>query len=230
MVTNVPPSLIPLLAGEQSPQHPFPWRREPWSAQMHDLPEVLATLDQLPDKVDRQSIRRVVLSELEAGRVLSAFVAVMVWGWGTTSGQGALRTRWILTQIDDKSQAPAAISVVSSVSDRLRSGAETARYSGPLEAFRVMNNEGAIKHLGRSYFTKWLYFASAMDGPDDPAAAPVLDDKVANWLRDEAHVFLDKTTASYAKYLELLGEWGNMHGRTRVQVEKAIFHCETGRG
>jgi hypothetical protein len=93
-----------------------------------------------------------------------------------------------------------------------------------------MNNEGAIKHFGRSYFTKWLYFASALDGPDDAAAAPILDEKITGWLVKQAELSLDKSTASYVQYLELLACWGAPHGRTRVQVEKAIFKLATGRG
>ncbi|SDL79331.1 hypothetical protein SAMN04487916_114115 [Arthrobacter sp. ov407] len=120
--------------------------------------------------------------------------------------------------------------VVPSVSGRLEAGAQAARDDGPHEAFRLMNNDGAIKHLGRSYFTKWLYFASALEGPDDAAAAPILDDKIAGWLDREAKFSLDRTTASYARYLELLACWGERYGRTRVQVEKAIFKLATGRG
>ncbi|WP_284991009.1 hypothetical protein [Arthrobacter sp. efr-133-TYG-120] len=87
-----------------------------------------------------------------------------------------------------------------------------------------------IKHLGRSYFTKWLYFASALEGPDDAAAAPILDDKITGWLDNETDLSLDKSTASYGRYLELLACWGEPYGRTRVQVEKAIFKLATGRG
>lgn len=197
---------------------------------MHDRPEVLATLEQLPDRVDRQMIRDVVMSELGSGRVLSAFVPAMVWGWGTTSGRGALRTRWILTEIGDRSQPPAPLPVVASVGERLVAGAQAAREAGPEEAYRLMNNEGAIKHFGRSYFTKWLYFASALNGPDDAAAAPILDDKITGWLGRETELSLDRSTASYAQYVELLACWGEPYGRTRVQVENAIFKLATGRG
>lgn len=230
MTKDVPPSLIALLEDQPTPQVAFPWDPEPWRAQMRNLPDVMAALDQLPQRVDRQVILDVVLSELDAGRVLSAFVPAMVWGWGTTSGRGALRTRWILTETDDRSHPPELLSVAPDLCDRLEAGAMAARDDGPHEAFRLMNNEGAIKHLGRSYFTKWLYFASALEGPDDAAAAPILDDKITGWLGKEAGLVLDKTTASYAQYLDLLECWGEPYGRTRVQVEKAIFKLTTGRG
>lgn len=230
MTTDIPSALIALLEDEPTPQESFPWIRQPWLDQMHDRPDVLAILEQLPARVDRQLIRDVVMSELGSGRILPAFVPAMVWGWGTTSGRGALRTRWILTEIGDRSQPPAPLPVLPSVSERLEAGALAAREAGPEEAYRLMNNEGAIKHFGRSYFTKWLYFASAQESPDDPEAAPILDDKITGWLANEAKVSLDKTTASYAKYLDLLACWGGPYGRSRVQVEKAIFKLATGRG
>lgn len=76
---------------------------------------------------------------------------------------------------------PALLSVVLSVSDRLEAGLRPAHFDGPNEAFRLMNSDLAIKHLGRSYFTKWLYFASAPKGPDDAAALPLLNDKISGW-------------------------------------------------
>ena len=119
MTIDISSALIALLEDEPTPQESFPWVRQPWLDQMHDRPEVLATLEQLPDRVDRQMIRDVVMSELGSGRVLSAFVPAMVWGWGTTSGRGALRTRWILTEIGDRSQSPVPLPVAASVSERL---------------------------------------------------------------------------------------------------------------
>lgn len=112
----------------------------------------------------------------------------------------------------------------------LAASVDTVRTKGPLEAFRVMRNEGKIKHLGSAYFTKWLYFTSALDGPDDSQATPILDQQVAVWLKTHAEIHLDiNRTESYARYLDLLATWGETYGRSRVQVEKAIFGLATGR-
>jgi hypothetical protein len=225
---EMPSKLVELLAAEPSPQGSFPWNRDPWREQMHDLADVLTVLDMLPDRVDRHTTRNIVLSELEAGRVLPAFVSAMIWGYGTT-GFGPVRTRWILTGVGDSRalQAP----VLSSVSERLEAGTLAARQLGPLKAFQIMNNAGRVKHLRSAYFTKWLYFTSALQGPDDPTAAPIIDSKVASWLREHAEVSLDvNLTASYSDYLNLLADWGHLHGRSRVQIEKAIFGLATGRG
>lgn len=230
MSPNVPPALHRPLGEEPTPQTSFPWDRDKWREQMHDLPEVLKTLACLPDTVDRQSTRAVVLSELSQGRVWAAFVPAMIWGWGTT-GLGPLRTRWVLTQTDDKSHDPIHLPVQASVAERLETGARTVRENGPLDAFRVMNSQARIKHLGPSYFTKWLYFCSAIEGPDDASAAPILDKRITGWLRAHAGISLDANkSASYGEYLGLLTDWGKQYGRTRVQVEKTIFKLATGRG
>lgn len=228
MAHQAPPNVLAeLLESEPAAQRSFAWSPGPWRAQMHDLPDVLEVIDELPDAVDRHSTRDVVLAELEAGRVLSAFVPAMIWGYGTV-GYGPTRVRWVLT--GNKSTEAVSAPVLPSVSDRLAAGAQKVRENGPREAFYLMNNEGRIKHLRASFFTKWLYFASALSGPDDPAAAPILDRQVATWLADNADASLQlNDTNSYSAYLDLLSTWGEQYGRTPVQVEKAIFGLATGR-
>jgi hypothetical protein len=225
--TPTPVPLAEVLRGEPTPQRPFPWNAAKWTNEMHDFSEVLAVLDRLPERVDRETTLDVVQAELAGSAAIPALVAAMVWGYGTT-GYGPTRVRWILTgsrsgTIDHR--------FVSSVGDRLLSAARTVRADGPEAAYRLMNNDGRIKFLGAAFFTKWLYFASAVDGPDDPDAAPILDKQVAGWIQREAGVHLNVNRSdSYASYLDLLAAWGGEHGRSRVQVEKAIFTLATGRG
>lgn len=231
MKPHIPSVLEEALDGHARPQEPFPWKKQPWIDQLHDLPDVLALLERLPDSVSRQSTLDAVSAEMKAGRVLPAFIAAMVWGWGTAAGRGALRTRWILTQTKARSADAISEAVDPLVAERLEAGAKSVCTDGALEAFRLMNNEGRILHLGPSYFTKWLYFTSADDGPDDSKAAPIFDDRIVEWLKDPAGVRLDKNrTSSYGEYLDLLANWGESYGRTRVQVETEIFRLATGRG
>lgn len=230
MSSNVPLVLDGPLREEPVAQKSFPWHRDAWREQMHDLPDVLDTLEQLPDRVDRQSTRDVVLSELAQGRVLPAFVPAMIWGWGTT-GMGPVRTRWVLTQIVDRTAPATNLPIYAPVIDRLEAGSRVVREDEPLSAFTLMNNGGRIKHLGPSYFTKWLYFSSALNGPDDAAAAPILDKQIVSWLYEYAGISLNANkSASYAQYLELLADWGARCERSPVQVEKSIFKLATGRG
>ncbi|RJT81087.1 hypothetical protein D6T63_07915 [Arthrobacter cheniae] len=194
---------------------------------MHDLPEVIDVLNRMPERVDRDSTRELVLAELEAGHTLAAFIGAMVWGYGTT-GYGPVRTRWILTGIKT---SPITTPVLPSVSDRLSAGVEYVRKNGAVEGFRFMNIDNRIKHLGAAYFTKWLYFSSSLTSADDAQAAPILDAQVAKWLLVEAALRLDTDeTASYEKYVQVLNDWGHEYGRTAVQVEKIIFGLATGRG
>lgn len=222
------PSIIgKMLSADAKPQLSFPWRPAPWKEHMQDLPEVVDVLDRMPERVDRNSTRALVLTELDAGRTLAAFIGAMVWGYGTT-GYGPVRTRWILT---GTKTAPMEVAVLPSVGEKLFAGAAFVRQNGAVEGFRFMNNDNRIKHLGAAYFTKWLYFASAVNDADDPDAAPILDAQVAQWLLAEVALQLDTNeTASYERYLAVLKDWGQEYGRTAVQVEKVIFGLATGRG
>lgn len=194
---------------------------------MQDLPQVMDVLRRMHERVDRVSTRDVVLEELEAGRTLPTFVTAMVWGYGTT-GYGPVRTRWVLTGIKTK---PLESPILPYLSERLEAGVTAVRRNGPLAAFRLMNNEGKIKYLGSAFFTKWLYFTSALQSPDDAKAAPILDKQVSDWLFAHAGLSLvpDRTT-SYERYLELLDAWSHQHNRTAVRIEKAIFGLATRRG
>ena len=198
--THAPSDLAQILTADAVPQGSFSWNVSPWREQMHDLPDVLSVLDALPARVDRQTTREIVLTEFDAGRVIPAFVSAMIWGYGPT-GFGPLRTRWILTGTGDRRARYAPVG--PQIGERLQEGALSVRQDGPLEAFHLMNNAGGIKHLGAAYFTKWLYFVSALEGPDDPAAAPILDAKVTAWLREHAGIGLNvNRTSSYEEYLK----------------------------
>lgn len=226
MTKDMPQPLIDRLA-ENAKQVAFGWRRGAWQAALHDDDSALALLDRLGEKVDRETTRTVVLEELSASRVLPAFVAAMIWGYGMT-GYGPTRVRWVLTGVRGRTSITAPIR--SDVLEKLAQGAKVARESGPVEGFRYMNNSGRILHLGGSFFTKWLYFTTAIEGIADPNAAPILDAQVAGWLRanDVESLRIDKTPA-YENYLRLLVDWGQRSGRAPAQVEAAVFHLATGR-
>lgn len=223
----IPSTLGVLLEADAAPQLSFPWHPQPWKDHMSDGPEIIDVLGRMPERVDRNSTRELVLTELAAGRTLAAFVAAMVWGYGTT-GYGPVRTRWILT---GTKVTPLEAPLLRSVSERLSAGAVFVRKNGAVEGFRFMNNDNRIKHLGAAYFTKWLYFVSAVESSDDPDAAPILDAQVAQWLFAETGLpFETGKTKPYERYVALLSAWGAEYNRTPVQVEKTIFGLATGRG
>jgi hypothetical protein len=217
-----PPALAAALATGPAKQGAFSWSRPAWANQMRDLPDVLELLGILPREVDRVTTRDVVLRELDADRVLAAFVAAMVWGHGTTV-YGPSRVRWVLTGTKGVPSAhgPVPHEVVT---DKLRGAVEVVRKDGAAAAYSYMYGEGRLKYLGGAFFTKWLYFASSVDGVYAENAAPILDQRVTTWLGANARIALHPRQArSYLRYLELLDEWGGQYGRTRVEVEQSIF-------
>ena len=226
MHTEIPAELADVLAAPQLPQRAFPWIRNSWLNQMHDLPETLEMLHHLPERVDRDLVRQIVLAEITRGEVLAAFVAAMVWGYGDAR-YGAVRVRWVLTGIQERAfYAP----VRGDLAGLLATAADVVRVEGPVEGFRYMNNAGRIKFLASAFFTKWLYFASALTDADAPEAAPILDKRVSDWLCKRADFTLDiSRTPDYQRYLDTLTAWGLGYGSTPVQVERAIFGLATGR-
>jgi hypothetical protein len=156
----VPEVLANALSHPYRPQGSFPWSRKPWVDRMHDIPEVQTLLPRLPERLDRQFVAETVSAELAAGRVLSGFIAAMVWGWGDKGARGAVRTRWVLTGVKGPGDTVTSLKVDPSVAKRLHVGAEKIRDRGSIEGFREMNTHSRIKYLGSSYFTKWLHFCS----------------------------------------------------------------------
>lgn len=228
MMQSVPTLLAAELAKPPTQQRAFSWDRSKWLPKMHDLPDVQQMLDSLDDAVDRSRIRDVVMSELDQDHVLPAFVSTMVWGFGD-AGYGPIRTRWMLTGINNNTALEAPVR--DDVAHLLRRAVEIVRTEGPVAGYRHMNNAGRIKNLCGPFFTKWLYFTSAVTGPDDANAAPILDRRVRDWLAEHGGVSLSAYgTPDYERYLDLLRSWGSDYGRTPVQVEKTIFELATGRG
>lgn len=161
--------------------------------------------------------------------MLRGFVATMVWGWGDKGGRGAVRTRCILAGVKGSGDDVASLPVDPSVADRLQQGARAVRSLGAVRGFREMNTNARVKHLGSSYYTKWLYFASAASGVEGASAAPILDDQIIKWLGHEAGIrFRSNSPKACSAYLELLKGWGDQYDRTPVQVETEMFRLATG--
>ena len=200
------------------PQEGMSWKREPWARRLSAVLGIEEFLASLPDTVDRVAVLASVRDSEALGRTDLAFVAAMIWGYGS-SGYGPYRTARVLTGGSDE--------VDQSVLERFRSGARTAREQGAVAGFYAMNNPpGRVAYLGPAFFTKWLYFTTATTGPDSADAAPVLDKRVRDWIATnaEVHLRLDKTWA-YHRYLQLLDAWAVRPAGTlsRATVERVIF-------
>ena len=194
--------------------------------EMHDLPEVQRMLGGLPDKVDRTQIRVPCRLNSPPAEVLSAFVSAMVRGHGD-SGYGATRVRWNVTGVKAHAHDAPCAKIVAGF---LGTAADVVRTDGPVEGFRYRAMPAGIKHLASAFFTKWLYFSSAVSDPDDPNAAPILDNGCTTGSKIALGMTLEiSRTTEYQRYLDVITGWGDRFSRTPVHVEKAIFGLATGR-
>lgn len=229
-VPRIPRSLAARLAEAPVEQRSFLWNPAKWESVVLDVPDAREALQSLPERLDRRAVRDVVQANLTRERVLGAFVPVMIWGG--PGGYSPFRTRSILTGV--RSKANAHLEVDDSIRDRLVAGCERVRNLGAADGFKFMNNEGKIKYLGGAFFSKWLAFTSMTGAVDGPDVAPILDKRVRDWISGETaedeRVSLSTTSSpDYRLYLDILDSWGQPDGRTRSQVELAIFELTRDR-
>jgi hypothetical protein len=99
--------------------------------------------------------------------------------------------------------------------------------TSPGDAYALLRpgRRNAIKHLGPSFFTKFLYFAGA-GAPDHPSL--ILDRRVATSLRDECgwrsmHRTGPWSPETYARYCDLLHSWSKEHDRAADEIELKLF-------
>ncbi|WFP16706.1 hypothetical protein [Citricoccus muralis] len=227
---SIPKILAQRLSEEIQPQRAFGWKKEPWLKIVSDAPEVVATLNDFPDKLDREVVRKVVQEKLAQEQVLAAFIPVLIWGG--PGGYGPFRARSILTGVGTSANSQASIN--PAVAEKLRNAADIVRQPDHVAAYSYMSNDGRVKHLGGAFFTKWLSFASMTSSIDGPDVAPILDKRVSDWIFEQTsgEVTIGKkirSTPDYRTYLELLDSWGGDHNRTRAQVELAIFELTRDR-
>lgn len=225
---EIPDGLVPRLREEPPAQRAFRWDRSVWEPVVHDVPDAADALRDLPDRIDRQIVRDVVQANLARDRVLGAFVPMLIWG-GPTPWR-AFFARAMLTGVARRGNRDEPVD--DSIRDRLLEGARRVQEKGAVAGFYYMNNDGKVKHLGGAYFTKWLAFTSMTGAIDGPEVAPILDKRVIGWIRENTKPSEKLTiwrTPNYERYLELLDAWGASYGRTRTQVELAIFELTRDR-
>lgn len=200
-----------------APQRPFKFKRANWLKDLQHVPGADDAINSLPDYVDRAIIRQAV-AELEEDNVVGAFIAVMIWGYGLT-GYGPHRTLRVLSD-DFRHGAQLSSDVVT----KLRGSITVAREQGTIAGYSYLNNDGKMRGLAASFFTKWLYYITATGPQDEAKAAPILDNIVINWFRGEVGEKLRRDrTPYYERYVEILVEWGTPYDLSAVDVEERIF-------
>lgn len=217
--TGPPAPLAALLVEPHVAQRAFPWPQDRWIRWFDGHDKIREVLKDLEGEIDRRRGVELIQRLLAQEDIAPAFVVAMVWGHGP-SNYGPYRTAAVLTA----NRKPRGNSLDPGVVAKLDESARLARKEGGLSAFRFLSNEGHVGGLGSAFFTKWLYFASATEGPNSSSAAPVLDRLVVKWLGSETDVKLRPgRTSDYRRYVELLQLWGKPYGRSAAQVEETIF-------
>ncbi|OAV62887.1 hypothetical protein A6F49_04315 [Enteractinococcus helveticum] len=203
-------------------QRAFSYDREKWLHWLAEIPGAVTAVTALPNEVDRDAIKHAVKENLEANNVEGAFSSTMIWGYGTI-GYGPSRTLKILSNGQENGNT-----LSDAVVNKLRQSVKVSRTDGGVAGFYYLNNEGKIKDLGPSFFTKWLYFITASGPQGEKAATPILDALVIDWLEEKGMKLRRARSSDYENYVCCLTEWGAPYGLSAAEVEERIFRIIRG--
>ncbi|GHH03949.1 hypothetical protein [Streptomyces rubradiris] len=163
--------------------------------------------DRLISRGDLARLRDRVDDDPESLRDL--FVAVMIWGSGTTNGRGPRYTEAALSD-------PNRTAVLRTTREAVRAGDLKGAYA-----------KFALKGVGRSFFTKWF---AAVDDREAPCErALILDDRVfrslnaLGWTSWKAAGTRHWPTR-YATYVSTMHDWAASTGVTADWLEWLLFH------
>ena len=233
------------------PQPSFAWRPESWRKRLQStdilkaeftLTDCIQTIvertaqpeDGSRPQIDRELVRSlhspetlVVDGTYDEQAVVTAFLASMIWGYGTT-GYGPYRTARVLTS------DPCAIAHLTETAERAQASAD-----GGIDAFDHIagsrKNTPYLKYLGPAFGTKFLYFLTAASST--ARTTPVMDAVVRRWFRTHAGINLVTwrwEKGRYRTYLEALDAWKGEFTREdgtpfeRDDVELLIFSHSRG--
>lgn len=216
-IPSPPPELVRLMEGLFAPQRAFPFRRDKWLETMQQISGADDAINALPDLVDRTIIKETVRN-LEEHNIVGAFIVAMIWGHGL-SNYGPYRTLRVLTN-----DFTTGGELSAEVETKIRQSCTISREQGSVEGFRYLANEGKIRELGSSFFTKWLYYATATGPQGEIGAAPILDELIIEWFKNEVDEQLRYgRTWSYERYIEIVTHWGKPYNLSAVDIEERIF-------
>ncbi|MEU6170429.1 hypothetical protein ABZ832_00765 [Streptantibioticus parmotrematis] len=163
--------------------------------------------DRLISRDDLADLRERVGDDPDGLRDL--FVAVMIWGSGTTNGRGPRHTEMALC--DER---------ISPVLRVTRAAVRDGDLGGAYRQF-------ALNGVGRSFFTKWFAAVDDRDAACDRAL--VLDDRVLRSLNALGWVSWKaagtrRWPTRYTTYVSSLHSWAAPLGVTAEWLEWLLFH------
>lgn len=191
-------------------QSPTTCRREAWA---ETFPEHRELIMSLPLELDRPAVREVI-AKLDAGPswAVRSFVVTQIWGY-RNRGYGPSRVRRILDDAGD------------SADGALAEAATLANQDGPVAAFRALAGELKLRGLGTAFATKFLFFV------DRNERTLILDDFIADWLRENADLRLTlqpMRSRDYERYLDLMHCWAEALGLAPTELEEVLFTAGAG--
>jgi hypothetical protein len=193
-------------ARDRPVQAAVPWQRERWLAVM---PRQARVLDALPDRLDRSTVRELVLEKPPtASGMFDAMLIVYAWGWSMTP-VGVTRA---LTAIG------AGIRPLGSA---LLAARDAVRNGDPLAGYAALAGPHRVAGLGPSFGSKFLYFVSP-----ERRRALMLDQLLAAWLDREAALSLKVgrwSVRTYTTYLTTMDRWSARLGIPDHQLEEILF-------
>lgn len=190
------------------PQPGIPWPRDRWVAA---FPHHRATLQRLPDVLDRDGVRAVAAGgSPSATSTEAAFVATMAWGFGWV-GYGPHRAVKMLATPD--------------AAARLLSVRQAVVSDGALAAYGRLAGDCRIKGLGPAFGTKFITFCQP---PEVRPRALIHDELVSTWLAANGRPDLSSTAwsgAIYEAYLDQVHRWADELRIDPEAVEYLIFQA-----
>ncbi len=166
------------------------WQRERW---LEKLPDLAPTFNALPDRLDRQAVRAIVLgAPATAAGMFDAMVAVYAWGWSTTP-VGVARGRTVL-------QAGHA-----HVGARLYRSGSGYTLRAPLRGIGHWRASHASQVLAHRLAPTPLLCVGGRAAGADPRRL------VYDWLHSRLDISFAPTRwvrRGYKRYLDLMAGWG----------------------
>ncbi|MFH8223558.1 hypothetical protein ACH4C2_27950 [Streptomyces sp. NPDC018057] len=164
--------------------------------------------DRLISRGDLDHLRDRVVDD-DPSSLRDLFVAVMIWGSGTTNGRGPRYTEAALSD-------PRMPDVLRATRKAVRAGDLSGAY-----------RQFALDGVGRSFFTKWFAAVDDRDAAYDRAL--ILDNRVfrslnaLGWTSWKA-AGTRHWPIRYAAYVSAMHEWATSLGVTADRLEWLLFH------
>lgn len=192
-------------ARDMPAQRAVRWRREAW---VEAFPRQREMFLALPDKLDRRAVHDAIARiGRNDGWVMSAFLISQAWGYAER-GYGPSRVGALFE------------GGTETATHSLQAAATMVEQEGPVSAFRALAGQHKIKGLGTAFATKFLYFA------DPHERALILDDFIAEWLRENADLRLTVQPMNvhhYERYLETMAGWSEALSLEPALLEEVLF-------